>query len=298
MHYLFMASYVIMSLLFIIGCAIWVEYRAIFQSGIVGFMHIVCGILIGIYIPANTIEPGSVPAIRAEREEQRMRQEDTVFRRSAPIMIIACIFGIIISSLYIYNLGKIVIGECPALAEQDAMVNPTVITLELAYRHRPKNEYYAKKSILTLRYNTTSKTVIRKTRDSDPTAVNYANWMVQNEYHSMVTPAASVPVAPFCVERSDSMLFSFLENEVAHLLATELHTRQDSMSVRVRDKYQRMTLSNEIEDDAAHDELVYRICRHEYAFVIVVMCVILLWDILSIALISYCVYLIRTAPVL
>jgi len=296
MHYLFMATYTLMSLLFIIGCAIWINYRAIFQSGIMAFMHIITGILIGIYIPANTIEALSVPAIRHEREEQRRRQEDTVFRRGAPIMIVACVTGIILSSIYFYNLGYIVIGKCPVLADQDAMVNPTVITLELAYRHRPMNELYTKRSVLSLNYNTTSKTIVRKTRDTNPSAVNYAHWMTQNEYHSM-TKEASLQDTPFCMNRSDSMLFSFLENEIVHLLATTLHDRQEHHSIRVNDKYHRTTLSNELEDEADLDHMICRICRHEYAFVIVLMCFILLWDIFSIALISYCIYLIRSDPV-
>lgn len=296
MHYLFMGMYALMSLLFIVGCAVWQNYRSIFQSGIIGYFHIVTGLMIGIYLTSNTIEhwvPGEVPANRTQREEQRKRREFFVFKRSASTIIVSTIIGIIMSSLYLYNLGYILIGVCPALALDDATVNPTVVNIEIAYRHKAENEFYSKKNILILRYNTTSQSIIRKTRDLNPNVARYDKWFVQNEVHSIEENVKKdEEPGSFCIQKSDNLLFGFLENEISHFMYKNLNERQEAKAIRIVDKYN-METSDEEEDDMDLHHLTSRICRHEYAFVIIIITFLLLWDVLSISLIVYCAYLIR-----
>ncbi len=296
MHYLFMSIYALMSCLFIIGCAIWVNYRSIFQSGLIGFFHIATGILIGVYIPSNTVEAWSLtepPANRTVRDEQRKRREYEVFKRSASSLIVVAVIGMILATIYLYNLGYIIIGVCPSLAADDAVINPTVVNIEVSYRHKPEGEFYAKKNILILRYNTTSQSIIRKTRHSNPNIAKYDRWVVQNEVHSIEQQASKAEPSSFCIHKTDSMLFAFLENEISHVLYKNLNERQEAKSIRINDKYS-METSDEEEEDMDLQHLTTKICRHEYAFVIVVICFLLLWELISIGLIAYCVYLIRS----
>lgn len=291
-----MGAYALMSALFIIGCAIWIQYRSIFQSGLIGFFHIATGILIGVYLPSNTIDEWKTPASCADKTEQQRRREYAVFKRSAPSLIVVSIIGVLLSSIYLYNLSYILIGICPTLSSEDAAINPTVITLELAYRHRPADEYYSKRNVLLLRYNTTSQSIIRKTRHTNPNIANYDRWISSNEIHTMDSSNAEEalhPLPPLCINRTDAMLFTFLENEISHFMFRNLDDRHSSMSIRVNDKYH-TGATNEEEEDMDLHLLTTRICRHEYAFVLVVIIFVLLWDLLSIGLIAYATYLIRT----
>lgn len=296
MHFLFMATYAVFSCIFIIGCAIWINYRSIFQSGMMGYFHILTGILVGVYITSNTVEDwalGEVPASKTARDELRKRREYAVFRRSASTFIVVAIIGIMLSAIYLYNLGYIMIGICPTIASDDAAINPTLVNIHIAYQHKPIGDYYAKKSVFILRYNMTSQTIVRKTRDRNPNEVNYDRWFVQNELHTIgKTNEAPPPSQPFCVNRDDSMLFSFIENEISHYVFKNSRARQDAKTIRITDKYQ-MDTSDDEEDEIDLNLLTTRICRHEYAFVIILMTFILLWDLLSIALIIYCIYLLR-----
>ena len=295
MHYIFMGAYALMSALFIIGCAIWIDYRSIFQSGLIGFFHIVTGILIGVYLPSNTIDEWDTPASRTDKEEQQKRREYAVFKKSASSLIVVSIIGMILSSIYLYNLSYILIGICPTLSSEDAAINPTIITLELAYRHRPAGEYYSKRNVLLLRYNTTSQSIIRKTRHVNPNLANYGRWLYSNEIHTMGGSDMDnpPPPPPLCINRTDAMLFTFLENEISHFMFRNLDDRHSSMSIRVNDKYH-TGATNEEEEDMDLHLLTTKICRHEHAFVIVVIIFLLLWDLLSIGLIAYATYLIRT----
>ena len=296
MHYLFMSGYALFSCLFIIGCAIWINYRSIFQSGLIGFSHITTGILIGIYITSNVVEDwrfnrieNELPASKTERDEQRKRREYSVFRKSASSLIVVSVITILLSLVYLYNLGYIIIGICPSLASEDSIVNPTVINIQLTYQHKAVDEYYAKKNIVILRYNTTSQSIIRKTRHSNPSVANYDRWFVHNEIRSIKT---QVEEQPLCINRADSLLFSFIENEVSHLLYKNLNERQEAMSIRITDKFRMQTTDEEEEDMDLH-HLTSKICRHEYAFVLGIIIFLLLWDCIAIGLIIYCIYIIR-----
>lgn len=299
MHYFFMAIYALMSALFIIGCAIWINYRSIFQSGLIGFFHIATGILIGVYIPSNVTDEwrtGEQPVSRTERDEHRKRREYVVFKKSASSLIVVAVIGVLLSSIYLYNLIYILAGICPTLASDDTTVNPTVITLELAYRHKPNGEYYSKRNVLVLKYNTTSQSIIRKTRTSNPNIANYDRWFTQNEVHTLSginSDARHAPAPPLCINRTDVMLFSFLENEISHFMFKSLDERLDAKSIRVNDKYH-VGASNDEEEGMDLHLLTTKICRHEQPFVWAIIIFLFLWDLMSIGLIAYCVYLIRS----
>src|ERR1700742_3955931 len=118
-HYGFLFLFGLFSCLFIIGCAIWVNYRAIFQSGLIGFFHVLTGVLIGTYITANVIEEfspqhskeentvilGNIPEDQRSkfriREIQRQKREYAVYKRAAASTIVIAVVAILLSIIYL-----------------------------------------------------------------------------------------------------------------------------------------------------------------------------------------------------
>ena len=298
--YLLMGTFSLLSLFFILGCIIWIDYKSIYQSGLLGIMHILTGIIIGVYITSEVTEhwryADSPNEAQMERDRHRNRRGNANFKRAGSTMALVAVLAIILSSVYVYNQMRILISECPKYTADSSSVNPSVVYMQLTYRHQPTGEYYAKQNTLILRYNTTSQSIIRKTRDSNPNVVNYDRWFVQNELHSLsynIQNTQHPLPPPLCINRTDEMLFSFIENEVAHLLYKNLDARLSSKSIRIADKHYTQANTDE-EDDMDHYHHMNRICRHEQPFVIVLIIFILVWDIIAVCLIAFCVYIIRT----
>lgn len=305
--YLFMGAFSLLSLLFILGCIIWIDYKSLYQSGLLGVMHVTTGIIIGVYICSEVAEhwrhADTPNNARTERDRHRNRRGNAIFKRAASSMALVAVIGIIITGVYVYNQMRILISECPKYTADSSSINPSVVYMQITYRHQPAGEYYAKQNTLILRYNTTSQTIIRKTRDSNPNVANYDRWYVKNEIHSLSynthknssssSSTTRTPPPPLCINRTDEMLFSFIENEVTHLLYKNLDARLNSKSIRISDKHYTQASTDE-EDDMDHYHLMSRICRHEQPFVIVLIVFILIWDLVAVGLIAFCVYIIRT----
>src|SRR5277367_629232 len=55
-HYIFLFLFALFTALFIAGCSWFINFQFIFQSGIIGFFHVLTGILIGIYITSTVTD--------------------------------------------------------------------------------------------------------------------------------------------------------------------------------------------------------------------------------------------------
>jgi len=131
-HFTFIFLTTLFSLLFICICAWLVEMRVIFQSGLIGFFHILTGLLIGIYITSNVINNFYIiPPLTVQRTDPnlpynqwktnfdfnsdhlRQRREYLVFKRGAASTIVIAVIAILLSSIYLYNLFYLLIQTCP-----------------------------------------------------------------------------------------------------------------------------------------------------------------------------------------
>ena len=317
-HYTLMFLFALFSCLFIVGCAIWINYKSIFQSGIIGFFHVLLGVLVGIFITSNVVDEFSVTAAangaqqtRSMLAAQREKREYLVFKHASASIIVIAVIAIAFSGFYLYNLLNIIINVCPAFHSETAQLgsiskegvavptfSPAVIELHLIYEHVPVGEYYKKKNILILRYNTSSKEIIRKTKYTDPSQESYNQWFAQNEFSNAYGGAsmagATTPIT-FCLNASNNMLFAFLENELKYELYRNLEERRGRQSVRLTDhKHVNTRMDNEDEEDMDLRFMTRKICRNEYAFAIAVVVFLILWDILSLFIIAYNIWLLRT----
>lgn len=312
-HFTLLFLFGLFSCLFIIGCAIWRNYRTIFQSGLIGYFHVLTGVLIGLYITSSTTDEFHDPATLAPRERQealetrRQRREFIVFKRGAPATIVIAFVAIALCSIYLYNLLNIVINVCPSQhyephftnAVSDA--NQPVVNVYVSYQHTPPGDYYLKQNVLILKYNASSKEIIRKVKTLDPNVEAYNKWMVNNEvinYNSIKSHHTPINETIdednlFCIAKKESSIFSFIENELKFTFYDNLKTRLDAKSFRISDKHNVHRMDNEDEEDMDLHLLTRKICRSEYAFLIMVIVFLLLWAILSLFTIAYNIWLLR-----
>jgi hypothetical protein len=326
-HFVFLFLNALFTWLFVFGCAVWINYRAIFQSGIVGFFHVCTGVLIGAYVVSDVLElerpevatttsplplttdrqPPTEFETRVNQEVmrelrvRRQRHEFRVFRRCSATIITISTLAIIISIIYMYNLFYILINICPQYHAHAQAEN--VVEVRLSYEHRPPGEYYAKRNFLIFRYNLTAREVIQKTRHTNPNVEAYHSWFTQNEIHAYdsvrthatainQTMAAEEPL--FCMKRGAS-IFSFMENEINHVLFQNLRDRRDRTSFRILDLNYNSVLrtTNEEEEDMDLHLLTNKICRNEQALAIAILCFLMLWALLNITNVSYNIWLLQ-----
>ena len=307
-HYTMLFLYALFSCLFIIGSAIWVNYRANFQSGLLGFFHVITGVLIGLYISSNVIVAGTTMP-PSEWDTLKQQQEYMVFKRGAATMIIIAVIAILFSILNLYNLFYIIVHICPSLcftqthftgdaATPHIIANPAVVEVYLTYQYTPPDEKYAKKNVMILKYNTTGKEIVRKTKHFNPNVAHYDQWFIKNEASIANPKSDAVSDSPplFCISKNSDALFSFLENEISYTLFRDLEDRRDGQSYRVSDKQEGMKarMDNEDEEDMDLNLFTRKICRSEYAFTIALITFIILWDVLSLFIICYNIWLLRT----
>jgi len=249
---------------------------------------------------------------------QRHYREYLVFKRASAVIITVAVLAILFSGFYLYNLINTLVNECPKhhhMHMQDVeSYNPSTIQLYLSYDHTPKNEYYKKTNVLILKYNITSKEIIRKVKKTNPNENDYDRWYKENTILSYeqvntmnnrqnsqtLTQSPTTKVEEqntdqyFCMNKNN-VLYSFLENEISRELDKNLKERLDMKSFRIMDKHNPYAHSNdENEQDVTFHMMTKTICRNEFAFSIVTIIFLLLWDLITLALISYNIYLIRS----
>lgn len=322
-HYAFLFLFGLFSCFFITAVAVWINYRSIFESGLLGFFHVCTGVLIGLYIGADVLElstDGSTIVsataaanLTATGESQRVsvevaRQltlrrywhEYRVYRRGCATMIIITLLAVLLSVLYLYNLIYLIATVCPQMHHSHASVQNT-LELRLSYEHVPAGEYYAKRNHLLLRYDTTGRTIVQRQRHTNPNVEAYHNWFTRNEVHAYdsVRPHANGTDegALFCMKRG-ATIFDFLQNEINQVLYRNLETRRSQSSFRILDLSHwgtplRATSSNEDEEDMDFHMMTRKMCRDEYGFIIGLITFILLWDLLCIVNFAYNVWLYR-----
>lgn len=332
-HFVFLFLNALFTWLFVFGCAVWINYRAIFQSGIVGFFHVCTGVLIGAYVVSDVLElerpevaetstttttatmdrqPPTEFETRVNQEVarklrvRRQRHEFRVFRRCSATIITISTLAVIISIIYMYNLFYILINICPQYHTHTHEDN--MIEVRLSYEHRPPDEYYAKRNFLIFRYNLTAREVIQKTRHTNPNVEAYHSWFTQNEIHAydsvrthanainqtMAAAAAAAEEPLFCMKKGAS-IFSFMENEINHVLFQNLRDRRDRTSFRILDLNYNSVLrtTNEEEEDMDLHLLTNKICRNEQALAIAILCFLMLWALLNITNVSYNIWLLQ-----
>lgn len=325
-HYAFLFLFGLFSCFFITAVAVWISYRSIFESGLLGFFHVCTGVLIGLYIGADVLEisrPSSLSTnTTAASETQRVsievarqltlrrhHHEYEVYRRGAATMIIITLLGILLSVLYLYNLLYLLTNVCPQMHHSHASVQ-NVLELRVSYEHVPRGESYAKRNHLLLRYDSTGRTIVQKQRHTNPNVEAYHNWFTRNEVHSYDSVRAHASPAInatdeqqpplFCMRRG-ATIFDFLQNEINQVLYRNLEARRSQSSFSMLDFSHwdtplRATSSNEDEEDMDFHMMTRKMCRDEYGFIIGLIAFILLWDLLCIANFAYNIWLYRQAP--
>ena len=309
-HYAFVFLNALFTSFFVFACAFLINYRSIFQSGILGFLHVCTGVLIGVCIVSNVLESDAVKGggeTPGQLRARRQRQEFRVFRRSAATVIIVSTLGVILSIFYLYNLFYIMINICPQYHGHTAQNN--LVDVRLSFEHKPPGEYYSKRNFLIFKYNLSSREVIKKSRHRNPNVDAYHNWFVQNEVHAYdainthaiasdataQTSGETESTPLFCMKKNGASIFSFIENEINHVLYENLQERRDRTSFRVLDLNFGSVLhtTNEEEEDMDLHLLTNKICRNEQAIAIGILCFVILWDLLSIANIAYNIWLLQ-----
>ncbi len=325
-HYAFLFLFGLFSCFFITAVAVWISYRSIFESGLLGFFHVCTGVLIGLYIGADVLEsspaqPLSVQttaaSLTATSEAQRVSievarrltvrrhwHEYDVYRRGAATMIIITLLGVLLSVLYLYNLIYLISNVCPQMHHSHASVQ-NVLELRLSYEHVPPGEHYAKRNHLLLSYDTTSRKIVQRQRHTNPNVEAYHDWFTRNEVHSYdavrphtnINSTADEAESLFCMRRG-ATIFDFLQNELNQVLYRNLEARRAQSSFRMLDLSHwdsplRATSSNEDEADMDFHLMTRKMCRDEYGFIIGLITFILLWDMLCIINFAYNIWLYR-----
>lgn len=324
-HYLYVFSFlmILFSCLFT-GSAGWlIDNLSTFQSGILGVGHMVTGILIGLWIKSVAVDRYidnilyKRPTPPANREEVKRFIDFYTYKDGAPIIIIFCCVAIALSCFYGYNTIMIVAAYCPAqhathhIESENGEVDINspkdgTITMLLYYDHTVPGEYYPRSSMLQLKYNTTNKEVIRRAESTDPN--RYREWYSS---HQIFTPKKQSELDEseeaatgganentFCINRKDT-LFSFLDNEVTHELALNQKAREEAKTIQFKTfntfKGNGIRPTNEDENAILLDMMIRFMCRNEFAFIIIIITMLSLWDTLMIAIIGYNIYLLRVA---
>lgn len=318
-HYAFVSIQTLFSLLFIGGAGWFINYLSTFQSGILGFGHIATGIMIGLFIKPVALMRYIEEILKnppATREELENKIAFYMYRDGCAVVIVCALSAILFSCFFGYNLIMITGAYCPAHHsvhhfQDNEPPRAGSISVLLYYDHTPRGEYYPRSHILQLQYNATTKQVLRRTKESHPD--RYKEWYTSHqtvhpynkqqdiEESDEVVAAATDATTKnlFCINRADS-LFSFLDNEITHELELNQKAREESKTMRfnIRDYISRennnaVRITDDDENANFIDMMTRFICRNEFAFIIIMMTMIGLWDCLMVALIGYNIFLWR-----
>ena len=352
-HFIFMFIQALISTLFIVGTAIWVNYKSIFQSGLIGYFHVLTGVLIGLYLGGNTILRLSFNRIqdnsvvidtltgkKYKAEDIRVLQEYEVYSNGSAVIITIAIIGSLLVAIYIYNLIYIIAVICPqhhhphsfppphhhdikgvsmTTPEGDLISNIQVI---LSYSRLPKDEYYAKRSVITLDYNESGHQVFFKEKDSNPNL--YENLYEANEWIRFLnddnanygikarnkstshddnngeeeggviryksSSQGGDLVNTICYNHTPKT-YRIIENEINRYLKKSIEDRQNRKTFRIKDNHPNPHMNNEEEDDIFIDLFTKTLCRNEYGFMITILILLITSIIINIAIVIYNIWL-------
>ena len=353
-HYIFMFIQALMSTICVVAVAIGVNYKSIFQSGLLVYFHVLTGITIGIYIAANTILRISFNRItenlpvftdpngkKFSTDDVKVLQEYEVYSAASPAIITTAILSSCFISYYIYNPVFILAVICPMHHHPHLSPPPhhhdikgasnlytpqgdTISNIQaiISYTRLPKDEFYAKRSVIILDYNETSHQVTFKQKDSDPNL--YENWYEGNEWirflnddkggdYSVGGINGSVRYKDISTYQSSSSsssqesgigdirntvcynqtpkTFRIIENEINRYLIKSIESRQNKKTFRIKDHHPNPHMNNEEEDDIFIDLFTKYLCRNEYGYMITILVFIITFVLVNIAIVIYNIWL-------
>ena len=278
-HFIFLALYALFTCLFVVGCAVWLTYKSTFQAGLLGLLHVLTGVLIGLYITGEVV---ILPRAGASPEQHRRSNEYAVFRRASTATIVIAVIGVIFTAFYLYNLFYIIVGICPDQHHHHAIASALVL---IHYEHRPRDAQYLKSDILFIQYNTTGRHLILP-RGGD----------VYHRYHrKTVYPPESHDLDGFCLRGSGGSngAYPLLESEIEHLFYSVAEQRREAKSVQFLERKEHHGHHGNEEDSIFLELMVRYICRNEQYLVILIIVYVLVWDVFALIVAGYNIWLLR-----
>ena len=258
--------------------------------GIMGFTHIITGLLLGTLIIGNALA---------------RRHEYMIYRGSSIMLVTIAIISIVLTTFYIYNISYILLVQCPrfnfnaesAFSARELNLDPQAETetekdADAADRHHQKRHlnrripsveilisYYSRLEgqqmnrhhVILMNYDNHTKQVRRKHRLTDED-----QWFVSRDGATRLSPleksvsvsgAGNVVADGYVCRAANTQPFSMLAREIEEILREKRDESQEKRSFYIK-------VSAEQEGTDDEEEFIFlelfsrHICRNERAFAI------------------------------